>query len=509
VSTTSTRPLEETVPDYVPRGIEANGINTIPQEERKGHPRDLFLPWFASNVGVFGISYGAFALTFGLSLWQGVVAGVIGITVSFLLVGFVAIVGPRASAPTMTVSRSAYGVRGNRVPAILAWMLTVGWETALVVIGTLAFATVCGKLGIGSGTGIKIIGIAIITGLTLLGGITGFDLIMRMQGAITVIAGVLTVLVIALTASHVHFSTVTSLPNGTTESFIGMTILAATGFGLGWVYAGADYSRYLQRHTSKRSIVAWTTFGGALGPVILFAYGVVLAGSSKTLTDGVANDPIGALTSVLPHWFLVPFIVLTVLGLVGATVLDVYSSGLNLQTAGLRLPRYQAALIDGTLMTLGAIYVVFFAHNFLVQFEGFLITLGVPVGAWLGAFLADIMFRRTDYAERDLYDPRGRYGDVRAFPLVLLVVASVIGFGLVTNTSAHWLTWQGYLLDPLGLGGKSGAWAGADLGVVVAILIGFVGTLFTRNLIRAQEALPLEDPRGVAAPIPSTVAGAD
>jgi hypothetical protein len=85
----------------------------------------------------------------------------------------------------------------------------------------------------------------------------------------------------------------------------------------------------------------------------------------------------------------------------------------------------------------------------------------------------------------------------------------VIGFGLVTNTSAHWLTWQGYLLDPLGLGGKSGAWAGADLGVVVAILIGFVGTLFTRNQIRAQEALPLEDPRGVAAPISSTVGGAD
>jgi nucleobase:cation symporter-1, NCS1 family len=343
----------------------------------------------------------------------------------------------------------------------------------------------------------------------MLGGITGFDLIMRMQGAITVIAGVLTVLVIALTASHVHFSTVTALPNGTTESFIGMTILAATGFGLGWVYAGADYSRYLPRHTSKRSIVAWTTFGGALGPVILFAYGVVLAGSSKALTDGVANDPIGALTSVLPHWFLVPFIVLTVLGLVGATVLDVYSSGLNLQTAGLRLPRYQAALIDGTLMTLGAIYVVFFAHHFLAQFEGFLITLGVPVGAWLGAFLADLMLRRTDYAERDLYDRHGRYGDVRAFPLVLIVIASVIGFGLVTNTSAHWLTWQGYLLGPLGLGGKSGAWAGADLGVVVAILIGFVGTLFTRNQIRAQEALPAEDALGEPAPISSRVAATE
>jgi hypothetical protein len=119
------------------------------------------------------------------------------------------------------------------------------------------------------------------------------------------------------------------------------------------------------------------------------------------------------------------------------------------------------------------------------------------------------MLRRKDYAERDLYDRRGGYGDVRVFPLVLLAVASVIGFGLVTNTSAHWLTWQGYLLGPLGLGGKSGAWAGADLGVVVAIVIGFVGTLFTRSQIRAQEAVPAGDPSGVSAPIPSTVAGAD
>lgn len=241
MSTISTPPIEQpVVPEHVPRGIEANGINTIRAEERKGHPRDLFLPWFASNVGVFGISYGAFALTFGLSLWQGVLAGVIGIAGSFLLVGLVAIAGPRGSAPTMTVSRAAYGVRGGRVAAVLAWLLTVGWETALVVIGTLAFATVCAKLGLGSGTGVKVVGISILTGLTLLGGIAGFDLIMRMQGAITVIAGVLTVVVIALSASHVHFSTVTALPNGTTAAFIGMTILAATGFGLGWVYAGAD-----------------------------------------------------------------------------------------------------------------------------------------------------------------------------------------------------------------------------------------------------------------------------
>ena len=494
----STSPTTEPpVPTQLPRGIEANGINTILEAERKGRPRDLFWPWFASNVGVFGISYGAFVLFDGLSLWQAIVAGVVGIVLSFALVGVVAVAGPRGSAPTMVVSRSAFGVRGNRVAAILSWLLTVGWEVFLVVVGTLAIASVCGRLGLGSGTGVKVVGIAIIAGLTIIGGVTGFDLIMRMQGAITVIAGGLTVLVMVLTASHIHLSVVTGLPGGSGASFVGAIVLAATGFGLGWVYAGADYSRYLPRDSSRRAVIGWTTLGGAIAPVLLLSFGVLLAGSSKSLLSGIAADPVGALSAALPHWFLVPFIVLTVLGLVGATVMDVYSSGLNLQSAGLRLPRHLAALIDGTLMTLGSIYVVFFAHSsFLTQFEGFLITLGVPVGAWLGVFVADVLMRRRDYAELDLYDPRGRYGDVRWYPLALLLVASAVGFGMVTNTNAGWLGWQGYLLGPLGLGGRHGIWSGADLGVVAAIVIGFAGTLVQHGRIRREEAdLPVRAAR--------------
>ena len=470
------------VPDRVPKGVEANGINSIPEHEHKGRPAGLFLPWFASNVGVFGISYGAFALTalFGLSLWQAIVSGVVGIVLSFILVGIVAIAGPRASAPTMIISRAAFGVRGNRIAAILSWMLNVGWETSLVVVGTLAFAAVCEKLGLGGGTGVKVVGIAVILVLTILGGVAGFDVIMRLQGLITVVAGVLTVLVIALSASHVHMAIVNRIPNGSTANFIGMIVFSMVGFGLGWVYSGADYSRYLPRKSSRSSIVWWTTFGGAVGPVILFVYGVLLAGSSKAVLSRIGGDPIGALTQVLPQWFLVPFIVLT--------VLDIYSSGLNLQSAGLKLPRYKAAAIDGTIMTVLGVYVVFFTTNFLGVFQGFLITLGVPIAAWAGIVIADTILRRRDYAIGELYDTAGRYGDVRAWPMFLLVAGSAVGFGLVVNTYAGWLKWQGYLLGPLGLGGKTGTWANASIGVIVALAIGFIGTLLTRGQIRHQEA---------------------
>ena len=475
-----------------PLEIEANGINVISDAERKGKPHDLFWPWFAANVSVLGLSYGAFVLGFGISFWQAVVVGLAGIIISFLLCGFIAVAGKRGSAPTMVLSRAAFGVRGNKLPSLISWLLTVGWETVLVILATLATATVFERLGWGGGDGTKVIALIVVVALTIFGGVMGFDLIMRMQTVITIVTGVLTIVYCILVADHIHWHTVSAIHGGDAQALIGALVFVMTGFGLGWVNAAADYSRYLPRRSSGPGVIGWTTFGSAIAPVFLIIFGLLLAGSSSSLSHAIGLDPIGALANLLPTWFLVPFVIVAVLGLVGGSVLDIYSSGLALLTLGLRVPRFVAALIDGTIMTLGAIYVVFVAHNFVVQFEGFLITLGVPIAAWCGIMLADIALRRRDYAEADLYNPRGRYGDIRWFPAGVIVVGTVIGWGLVTNTNASWLTWQGYLLGPFGLGGKTGAWAFANLGVLVALVIGFVTTwAFGRSAVHAQEAAPL------------------
>jgi purine-cytosine permease-like protein len=477
-----------------PLQIETNGINVITDAERKGHPRDLFWPWFAANISVLGLSYGAFLLAFGISFWQAVVVGVAGIIISFLLCGFIAIAGKRGSAPTMVLSRAAFGVRGNKLPTVISWLLTVGWETILMILAVLAIATVFGHLGWPSGTATKVIALIVVVGLTIFGGVMGFDLIMRMQTAITIITGVLTVVFIILVVGKIHWSAVSALPGGSAQALIGGLVFMMTGFGLGWVNVAADYSRYLPRRSSSAGVAGWTTFGGAVAPIVLLTFGLLLAGSSKALSTSIANDPIGALTVLLPTWFLIPFAIVAVLGLIGGAVLDIYSSGLALLSLGLRVPRYVAALIDGTVMTLGTIYVVFISGNFFGQFEGFLITLGVPIAAWCGVMLADIALRRRDYAEAELYNPSGRYGDIRWFPVGVVIISTVIGWGLVTNGLASWLTWQGYLLGPFGLGGKSGAWAFANLGVLVALVVGFVAQwIYGRSAVRAQEgALPRE-----------------
>jgi NCS1 family nucleobase:cation symporter-1 len=473
--------------EVVPRSVELNGINVIGEDERKGRPRDLFWPWFASNISVLGISYGAFVLGFGVSFWQAATAGVIGVVVSFLLCGFIALAGKRGSAPTMVLSRAAFGVRGNRLPALLSWMLTVGWETVLVVLATLATSTVFHRLGWGGGTPTKVVALIVVSAITVAAGVIGFDLIMRVQALITVVAGLLTVVYIGLVADHVHWHVVSALPSGSAQHVVGALVFVMTGFGLGWVNAAADYSRYLPRRSSSAGVVGWTTFGAALGPVVLLVFGLLLAGSSPQLSAAMSADPIGALTTILPTWFLVPFAVVAVLGLIGGAVLDIYSSGLALLTAGLRIPRYLAAFVDGTIMVAGTVYVVFFSHNFIGPFQGFLITLGVPIAAWCGVMLADIALRRADYAEGELFDRTGRYGDVAVVPVALLGVGTVLGWGLVTNTYASWLHWQGYLLGPFGLGGKSGSWAFANLGVLVALVVAFAGALLTAPRVRAQE----------------------
>jgi hypothetical protein len=72
-----------------------------------------------------------------------------------------------------------------------------------------------------------------------------------------------------------------------------------------------------------------------------------------------------------------------------------------------------------------------------------------------------------------------------------MALGSALGWGLVVNTfskDASWNNWQGYLLQPLGLGGRDGPWAYANLGVLLALALGFVATLLLRRgTVRRQE----------------------
>jgi nucleobase:cation symporter-1, NCS1 family len=472
-------------------GVELNGINVIPEHERGGAPRSQFWPWFASNVSVFGISMAAFVFGFGLNFFQSLAAAVIGIVFSFTLVGIVSLAGKRASAPTMAVSRAAFGVHGNALPTIVSYLLLVGWEIVLVALSTLATATVLGTLGWATGDGVKIVAFLVVVAIVVFAGVVGFRFVMRLQTFITIASLILTAMYMVLTLGSIKMDVVTSAAAGTPEAFIGAIVFAMTGFGIGWVNCGADYSRYLPRNASGKALFGWTTFGASVAPVILILYGLLLVASSSDLQTAIGSDPAGALTTILPNSavVLLPFLFVVLMGQIGGASLDIYSSGLALLSLGLRIPRYLAAGVDGVLMILGSIYVLWIADSFFGPFQGFLYLLGVPMAAWAGAFIADMISRKRDYSEADLFTSKGRYGSIGWPAFGTMIVATIVGWGLVVSFySEPWLAWQGYLLSAIGITSDS-PWYYSNIGILAALGIGFFGTLVLgRARIARQEA---------------------
>ena len=137
---------------------------------------------------------------------------------------------------------------------------------------------------------------------------------------------------------------------------------------------------------------------------------------------------------------------------------------------------------------------MFFAEDFIGPFQSFLITLGVPLAAWAGIMIADIALRKRDYDDEDLFDARGRYGAFDWVSIGTMVVASVIGWGLVVNSFAQ---------DARGTTGRAtsssrsgsartsprarappyweGNWPYSNIGVLLALALGFLVTLVARR----------------------------
>ena len=470
--------------------IETHGIDPIPDSDRHGKPQELFWIWCAANIGILGVTYGAFLVAFySLNLWQAVLATVIGTILSFFLVGFVSLAGKLGGAPTLVLSRAAFGVNGNALPTVVSYLSLVGWEIVLVALATFAAQTVLERLGWVSGDLALGLSFVVIAGATIAIGLLGHATIVRIQTWFTWAFAVLTAVFIVLAWSEIDLDAVSSLPTGPFWSgFVGGTSIIMAGLGIGWVNAGADYSRYLPRDTSSRAVVGWTVFGASIAPLILIVFGVLLAADNPDLATSA--NPIGVLAEPLPTWFLVPYMIVAVGGLVGGALLDIYSSGLNLLTLGLRVPRYQSVAIDGVLMVIGSVYILFFNESFFLPFQGFLITLGVLLASWSAIFLVDLAVHRrhAGYAEADLYRTSGRYRPWNSAGVTAFLIAAFVGLGTVTS-SAWIFSWAGYLLRWFGW--DEGAFATSSVGLLLAFVIAGVlyAVLSRRDVDRAGVAV--------------------
>lgn len=446
--------------------VEQNGINAVPAAERRGTPRDLFWPWAGANLSLFGVAFGVYIVGLGLGVIPAIITGTIGYALSFGLVGLVAIAGTRSGVPTMTLGRAPFGHQGNKLPAVLSYVSNVGWEIVLVTLSAQGGAAILKRVAPGiPGTTATAICFAIAALLTIVIGVYGHALIMAVQRYLTYAFIVLTVVYMILMAPRLGTSLDTTAGPG---GWVGAVIFAMTLLGLGWVNCGADYSRYLAAESKPSSVALWTTVGGAVPPIVLLVFGVLLAGGDPKLAQAAGADPVGALAAALPTWFLLPYLLTAIGGFLAGAIMDIYSSGLSMLALGVPIKRHYAVLIDGALMVLGGYYLLFVSASFLATFQAFLAIIGVVMAAWVAVFLVDMWLWRAggrSYDERLL---RPGAPALNWSGVISLVAASIVGVGLITSSDPNIARVVGFLMSDQMRAGTFGA---ANIGVVVALVL--------------------------------------
>ncbi|CAL2064099.1 MULTISPECIES: purine-cytosine permease family protein [Streptomyces] len=426
---TRTMSAEETAPaSRGSGGVESHGIDHIPDSERRGRPRELFSVWAAANVNYLSLVIGGALVLMGLSLWQALAVIVVG-NLFWLLTGLLAVPGPAAGAPSEVVTRTLYGVRGNRVNnAVTGWLISVCYFALnLAAAATAAFSLV-GDTGLPVNTAVKALVVVLIAALTLAISVYGHAAIVRLYLPITLaLTAVFAVLAVAV-LRRTDFGYVPERP--LTGHALWATVLA----GVALIASGplsyttsADFSRYLPRATPARAVAGWTAFGGFLPGVVVCGLGACAA----TAVD--MNDPESSLQPLLPAWFRPVFLLALVLGTIALNALTAYSAGLALQAVGLRIRRQVSVLIDGTVSVSLTLYALL-VSNFLDTVGDVLQLTVVLLGPSTAVYAVDIVLRRNRYDGPALADesPAGPFwftGGVNwrgALALCLGVAASAL-----------------------------------------------------------------------------------
>ena len=227
--------------------------------------------WAGASVQFEYLVYGAVLMTFGFTFGQAVLLILVG-NLSYLLLGVCSLQGPEAGTTAFTINRAGFGPNGSRPIALFNWATQVGFETEgliLIVFGGIALAA---KAGYHAGTPLKVVLIIVAA--------AAIQAILPFLGYATMVK-VLRVLVIPFVALYVILAVLTIgkanpgsvHPGANWQTMMGGLAFTIALTGLGWVESGNDFSRYLPRTASRKSIVGWVFVATAIPQAALMLLG--------------------------------------------------------------------------------------------------------------------------------------------------------------------------------------------------------------------------------------------
>src|SRR3954463_927728 len=388
-------------------GLEVRSIDYVPLSERHGKLWHLGPLWFMSNAQIATLAVGVLGVTTGGNLIWSLLAVVLGTLIGTFFMAAHSAQGPHLGLPQMIQSRPQFGYVG----AILVWLFAYLQYAGFNIFNTLLAADAM-DVTVHGGTKLWII---VVTVVSILAALVGYDFIHRMEQGLTygflVLFGILTVVVVFLPYPPGSFD----LGNFSLAPFL-LQFSVVAGYQISWAIYVSDYSRYLPPDVTVRKTFYWTYWGSALGAIWLMCLGTLLAGA---VSAGGSFDTIAAIKTVgngIFPGFGAIVLIFASLGLISVTALNMYGGSLTLISAIDSIRKVRPTLsvrivtitFTAVLSLLGALAA---SENFLANFENFLLLVLYLFIPWTAVNLVDyFVVRRGHYAIAEIFNPRGLYG---------------------------------------------------------------------------------------------------
>ncbi len=375
--------------------VEAHGIEPIPANERHGRPRELAFLWAGAFVNYASLFTASLLTTYyGLGVWDGLAATIIGTVVAAVILGLLSNTGPRSGLPQIVFTRGIFGRRGAHVGAALTLFLAVGWFAVDCVIAAQAGAQLVGS----GGSRLLTFGLVILVAAVSVGvAVYGHQTIKVLETYGAVLFAVLSAALFLFLAPQFHWG---QGPSVSGANYPGAFVLGTmTCFALvaSWYPFASDYSRYLPERSSTRAVTWWPVLGIAAPMILLGLFGLLL----PTIDAKLAADqgPFAVITNHAPGWVAAPFFIFVIVGEIWANYLDVYTAGLVTLAMGVRLRRWQTALLCGTLGAALAAYAVL-VTDFHVAYQDFLILTYLWAPAWAAVVVLSFFLLKRELPAR-------------------------------------------------------------------------------------------------------------
>lgn len=412
--------------------IESHGVDTIPENERTGRPRDILGVLLGSNMSLGTVLFGWLPVSMGLGFWASLSAMALGTLIGTALVTPLSLISMRTATNLSTSSGATFGVRGRLLGSAIGLLLALGY-TALIIWtgGGIVVVLLHRMAGIADGAATYTIVYVTMAALTILVAVVGYHWVVRLNRWIVV--GTIAMMLLAVVAYAHTFTTDPIVNEYASGGFWPTWALAVVIVGISgpisYITVLGDYTRYMSpRTTTSRSVVTATALGLFVGLFVPQLFGTFTALATRATDDFVTSLVVAA-----PVWLLIPLALSGLFGTLGNSSMLAYDMGLDLDAIVPSLRRTTATGIVAVLATVLVLYghFVWDAQDAITAFVLMLTTLGTP---WaVITLIGHAQLRgRYDLDALQIYNRRARGGIYwyRAGWSVRATVAWVVGAGV-------------------------------------------------------------------------------